>query len=68
LFYLQQSLVQIGSWCCGEFGEKLLIDIDEDEPQGVRMVNILFTNNIGVCQPDIDWLVKQSNVQNLLLI
>ncbi|XP_032239226.2 AP-1 complex subunit gamma-1 isoform X2 [Nematostella vectensis] len=37
----QQSLVQVGSWCCGEYGDKLLVDIEEDEPLGITENDVL---------------------------
>ncbi|XP_068691732.1 AP-1 complex subunit gamma-1-like isoform X1 [Montipora foliosa] len=27
----QQPLVQVGSWCCGEYGDQLFVEIEEDE-------------------------------------
>lgn len=37
----QQPLVQVGSWCCGEYGEQLFVEIEEDEATPVTENDVL---------------------------
>ena len=35
--------MQVGSWCCGEYGDQLFVDIEEDESLNVSSdTNICF--------------------------
>lgn len=37
----QQPLVQVGSWCCGEYGDQLFVEIEEDEALNVTENDVL---------------------------
>lgn len=37
----QQPLVQVGSWCCGEYGDQLFVDIEEDESLNITESDVL---------------------------
>ena len=47
LYRFQQPLVQVGSWCCGEYGEQLFVEIEEDE---ATPVSINFTHDANCSQ------------------
>lgn len=42
----QQPLVQVGSWCCGEYGDQLFVEIEEDEALPVS-INFKFDANFS---------------------
>ncbi|KAL9975141.1 hypothetical protein ACROYT_G012263 [Oculina patagonica] len=37
----QQPLVQVGSWCCGEYGDQLFVDNEEDESPNMTENDVL---------------------------
>ena len=39
--------MQVGSWCCGEYGEQLFVEIEEDE---ATPVSINFTHDANCSQ------------------
>ena len=47
LYRFQQPLVQVGSWCCGEYGEQLFVEIEEDE---ATPVSINFSHDANCSQ------------------
>ena len=34
--------MQVGSWCCGEYGDQLFVDIEEDESLNVSSDTKIF--------------------------
>lgn len=58
----QQPLVQVGSWCCGEYGDQLFVEIEEDEALPVS-INFKFDANfsqvpVTVTFPKIETMFK----------